>query len=121
MQGYISWPPASFLGHDTLGRTVQFGGDSFGRRDWKGEGREPLPFKGDGLRTWEEGGPPFAWTRIWGGTYSILFGYFLPVSIHRWGYVLWDAARLERTGASEVLMRQWKECWGDRDPRDDFR
>lgn len=38
--------------------------------------------------------------------------------IHHWGYVMWDAVRLERTGAREVLARQWDAQWGEDDSRD---
>jgi len=27
-------------------------------------------------------------------------------------YVIWDAVRLDRTGAKEVLVRQWEKSWG---------
>ncbi|RMZ78575.1 hypothetical protein DV738_g3796, partial [Chaetothyriales sp. CBS 135597] len=65
--------------------------------------------------------PPLAWTLIWHGTYSNLYGWYIPDEIRRWGYVMWDAARLERTGGKELLMRQWIEYWDeDYDPRDDL-
>lgn len=57
--------------------------------------------------------------RIWGGTYSNLYGYYVEHAIRRWGYVIWDAVRLERTGAEELLERQWKAGWGEDDPRGD--
>ncbi|GLA76492.1 hypothetical protein AtubIFM55763_008070 [Aspergillus tubingensis] len=65
-------------------------------RDKKEERREPLPFRGS----------------------------YIPDEFHRWGYVMWDAARLERTGAKEVLARGWDLMWGEdedaRDQRDFF-
>ena len=40
-------------------------------RDRMAEERAPFPFRGDG----DGDGPPLAWTIIWGGTYSNLYGY----------------------------------------------
>lgn len=76
--------------------------------------RAPLPFLGDGLD-----GPPLAWTVIWDGTYSNLFGEYMPDEMRRWAYVLWDERRLEQHGGRDVLERQWGECW-DHDPRDNL-
>lgn len=72
----------------------------------------PLPFRGDG----EPDAPPLAWTMIWGGTYSDLYGWVVPDEIRRWGCVFWDGVRLERTGGADVLMRLWERRW-DHDPR----
>lgn len=77
--------------------------------------RAPLPFLGDD----DLGGPPLAWAVIWDGTYSNLFGEYMPDEMRRWAYVLWDAGRLEERGGRGVLERQWGECW-DHDPRDDL-
>lgn len=74
--------------------------------------RAPLPFRGDCLC-----GPPVAWTTIWGGTYSNLIGMYLPDKMRQWGYVFWDADRLEAHGGMDVLRRQWEDCW-DEDPRE---
>ncbi|OJJ81534.1 uncharacterized protein ASPGLDRAFT_76120 [Aspergillus glaucus CBS 516.65] len=40
--------------------------------------------------------------------------------IRFWGHMMWDAARLEYTGAKGVLLRKQKGCWGDQewDPLD---
>ena len=64
--------------------------------------------------------PPLAWTLMWGGTYSNVYGWYIEPDFRRWGYVFWDAARIERTGAEELLLRQVEELWGDEDPRDDI-
>lgn len=85
-------------------------------RDRLQEERSPLPFRGDE----EEDGPPLAWTLIWGGTYSNLYGYYIPEGMSHWGYVFWDAVRLERTGAKHLLKRQWDDYWDGDDPRDDL-
>ena len=73
----------------------------------------PFPFRGDG----EPDAPSLAWTMIWDGTYSDLYGWYISDDLRRWGYVFWDGETLERTGGARVLMRQWKEYWDD-DPRD---
>lgn len=93
-------------------------------RDKKEERREPLPFRGDRVDdyyyNYSNGAhPPLAWTLLWKGTYSNMLGSYIPDEFHRWGYVMWDAARLERTGAKEVLARGWDLMWGeDEDARD---
>ncbi|PYH94055.1 hypothetical protein BO71DRAFT_354081 [Aspergillus ellipticus CBS 707.79] len=87
-------------------------------RDYKQDRRDPLTFPGDEISSDRNGEyPPIAWTLMWGGTYSNLYGECVPDSIRRWGYVMWDATRLERTWATQVLMWQLEE---DRDyePRD---
>lgn len=81
-------------------------------RDWKETQREPCPFHGDHKEF-----PPLAWTLIWRGTYSNQFGWVVEDDIRLWGYVMWDAARLEHTGAKEVLDRQWEARWKGYDPR----
>lgn len=88
-------------------------------RDDREDRRDPLPFTGDSAR---EGnlGPPLGWTTIWDGTYSNIFGEFTCKAMQRWGYVFWDAVRLERTGAKEVLKRQWYQRHGSYDPRDEM-
>ncbi|GKZ34875.1 hypothetical protein AbraIFM66950_005272 [Aspergillus brasiliensis] len=81
--------------------------------------RVPLPFQGELMvPNAQEKYPPMAWILIWKGTWSNLVGAYIPDELRHWGYVLWDAARLETTGAKEVLKRQWKMKWGDSDPRD---
>ncbi|KAI0392150.1 hypothetical protein F5Y17DRAFT_437671 [Xylariaceae sp. FL0594] len=85
-------------------------------RDEKQQRREPLPFTGDKP---SDAHPPLAWTLIWKGTYSNLYGEYIPGELRSWGYVMWDAPRMERTGACEVLARQWETRWDyDDDPRD---
>lgn len=46
---------------------------------------------------------------IWGGTYSNLFGDYIPDALCQWGWVMWDAARLERMGAKEVMIQKLEE------------
>lgn len=117
MQEHMSLPAGAFLERQALGDEAQFQRrqERLSDRDLKQQRRDPLPFKGDGE---PDTNPPLAWTLMWRGTYSNLYGYYVLDMIKRWGYVMWDAARLERTGAKEVLARQWEEDWGVSDPRD---
>ena len=84
-------------------------------RDQMREDRAPFPFVGDGGGD----GPPFAWTIIWAGTYSNLYGSYIPDTIRRWGYVFWDRATLKYS-ARELLEEQWDDacCLPPGDPRD---
>lgn len=93
--------------------------------DKKDERRDPLPFRGDRVDNYSDGAyPPLAWTLLWKGTYSNMLGSYIPDEFQMWGYVMWNAARLERTGAREVLARGWELMWGEdedaRDQRDFF-
>ncbi len=79
--------------------------------------RVPFPFRGDG----ELDAPPLAWTVVWGGTYSNLYGRYLPDGMRQWGYVFWDAATLERARGREILKRQWEErSWDSFGPRENW-
>lgn len=113
------WPEGNFL-EEALGETAQFQRrqEGLSKRDQKQQRRELLPFTGERDPVTDELRPPQAWTLLWRGTYSNLYGYYVQDIIRRWGYVMWDASRLERTGAKEVLARQWEADWGDSDPRD---
>lgn len=65
----------------------------------------PFPFRGDN----DPDAPPLAWTILWSNRYCNLYGKFINNEIRRWGYIFWDAARLERSGGRKVLERQWWE------------
>lgn len=73
--------------------------------------RDPLPFLGDRVDT-----PPLAWTLMWGNTYSNIYGWWMDNKIGEWGYVLWDAERIELSGAKEYLLQK-ADNWRGRDPR----
>ncbi|KAI1840396.1 hypothetical protein JX266_013404 [Neoarthrinium moseri] len=76
--------------------------------------RPPTP---DGAFGLDNSCPPLAWTIIWRGTYSNLFGHYVDDDLRCWGYIMWDAKTLGRTGATKVLARQWQKRWGGTDPR----
>lgn len=84
----------------------------FTDRDRKEQQREEMLFNGD-----DEAKPSLAWTSIWDGTYSNIYGNVIPDELRRWGYVMWDATRMESSGATDVLKRQWDQAWGSEDPR----
>jgi hypothetical protein len=118
MQKHISGPKGEFL-DGPMHQGVQWARreQQLSERDLKQRRRDPLPFRGDAEPDANGSLPPLAWTLMWKGTYSNLFGYYVDNDIRRWGYIMWDAARLERMGAKEVLAQQWDE---DFDPRDDL-
>ncbi|KAI9775412.1 MAG: hypothetical protein M1839_001106 [Geoglossum umbratile] len=120
MQAQIIFLPRGFLEGAAWSDIIQqeLREEAPSHRDQKQERRDPLPFTGDGDSETDGPRPPLAWTVMWGGTYSNLFGDYVKHVIHRWGYVMWDAVRLERTGGKELLVRQLKEEWRDTDPRD---
>lgn len=76
------------------------------------EERAPCPFCGDNLSA-----PPLAWTLIWGGTYSNLFGWYTGDELRQWAYVFWDGVRLRKYAGDEFLAKQWEQCWWE-DPRE---
>jgi len=84
-------------------------------RDQKELWRDPLPFEGN-----KELCPTLAWTTLWRGTYSNRYGDYLDDAIRHWGYIMWDAVRLQDTGGKEILSQLWEERRSDgwSDPRD---
>ncbi|KAL4872386.1 hypothetical protein BDV12DRAFT_162114 [Aspergillus spectabilis] len=119
MVSNVSGPVNGFLDSESLnkGNLARLRSGHDRQQEW----RTPIPFEKDRLFDPKELSklfPPFAWTLLWRGTYSNLYGYCVPVDIRRWGYILWDKKRLENTCADELLLRQWQVRWGHHDPRD---
>ncbi|KAM5376430.1 hypothetical protein ACJZ2D_005484 [Fusarium nematophilum] len=54
-------------------------------------------------------GPPFAWVLLWGGKYANIYGEYVPRSLRRWGYVLWDEQRWIEMGAKELVRAEWQD------------
>lgn len=102
------------------GETRQSGRRQFrpSHRDRMEDRRDPLPFRGDGEPDAKGTRPPLAWTVIWQGTYSNMYGEYIPKDTIRWGYILWDAVRIEVTGARQLLEAQWEDEWAPLDPRE---
>jgi hypothetical protein len=125
MQEQITWPPGSSIEGEILGESAQSERRrrNASDRDLMQQRREPLSFRGDFEIPKRDNGqlyPPLAWTIIWQGTYSNLYGYSIQDLIRHWGYIMWDKVRIESTSARELMVRQWEEDWGDTDPRDDL-
>ncbi len=60
--------------------------------------------------------PPLAWVTYWRGEESNLFGAYVPRNFRRWGYVLWDAPRLEASGGLKYMELEPRPCgWDARD------
>ncbi|KAH7308952.1 hypothetical protein B0I35DRAFT_360260, partial [Stachybotrys elegans] len=74
----------------------------------------PLPFCGDH----DISNPPLAWTTIWDGTISYLYGYYTSDESRKWGYVFWDAETLRSNGGVGLAKQQWMQIWNWRDPCD---
>ncbi|KAL5362093.1 hypothetical protein BJX96DRAFT_176839 [Aspergillus floccosus] len=128
MQEQIDWPLGDFF-DDEIGGARSETSQSIrwnefpSERDAMQERRDPLPFAGDCVALAGADGvwtslPPLTWTVLWRGTYSNLYGSYVPDEIQRWGYTLWDAKRMEETGAKEAPIRWMEENWRDEDPRD---
>ena len=120
MQDNITYPQGVFLENEALGDLAQASRryEEPSERDFKQQRRDPLPFQGDAETDPEGVYPPLAWTLLWGGTDSNLYGYYICDEIRSWGYVMWDSKRLNPIDIKELLRRQLDDDLG-RDPRDD--
>ena len=65
--------------------------------------RGPTPFQGDHPDL-----PPLAWTMIWQAICSNHRDW-CKGGLRYWGYVMWDAVRLERTRGKKRLIENWEE------------
>ncbi|KAF2153405.1 hypothetical protein K461DRAFT_312788 [Myriangium duriaei CBS 260.36] len=86
-------------------------------RDRRHERDDPLPFISDD----DAQGPPFAWTVMWKGLYTNIFGESIDdegKELRSWGYVMWDKSRMERQGGVRLLEERWgSELVEGADPR----
>ncbi len=62
----------------------------------------PLEFVGD------SDGPPLGWVLMCYGQYTTLYGAFVPETLRRWGYVMWDESRWIELGAKHLVQKQWE-------------
>ncbi|RAH64775.1 uncharacterized protein BO66DRAFT_406121 [Aspergillus aculeatinus CBS 121060] len=89
-------------------------------KDLRSQAHEAFPFRGDHVPDPKGEFPPRAWTLMWRDTYSNLYGEWIPGALRSWGYVFWDAGRME-TEAKEVLLWRWERSFDeDWDPRDEY-
>lgn len=75
-------------------------------RDRAQDRQDKLPFRGD-----REDSPPLAWVTVWRGTYSNLYGQYMPETPRNWGYIMWDADRLVDSGGKAALELAWNELY----------
>ncbi|KAJ2991310.1 hypothetical protein NUW58_g2558 [Xylaria curta] len=76
----------------------------FDDRDLAERRQDRMRFLGDSMPL---SGPPLAWVLLWDGKYVNIFGEFVPTSLKRWGYVMWDARRWADVQAKELISSQW--------------
>lgn len=75
--------------------------------------RHKMPFNGDDLDS-----PPLSWVLLWRAEYSNLIGCdYISGELRRWGYVMWDAARLGSRAEARIDYHSWGEA---DDPRGDY-
>lgn len=85
----------------------------YSSRDLDQDWRKKMPFDGDCLNS-----PSLGWVLYWKGEYSNLVGNFVHFELRRWGFVMWDAARL--TSEAKDLIEFWyMQQFGSNDPRED--
>ncbi|KAG6006435.1 hypothetical protein E4U21_007053 [Claviceps maximensis] len=105
MQEHLRWR------HDFLKDVLEFSEESLesdGEPCIKNEmsvRRTPFPFLGDTISAPGTSLPPFSWILLWRGTYSKMCGIYVPAALRLWGYIIWDASRIKRTGAEEILEK----------------
>jgi hypothetical protein len=114
----FSWPDTGddrFYGwmddtlfHDEVRRELWYS-----EHDAAQDRREKTPFDKDSPDL-----PPLAWVVLWEGEASNLFGHCVRRTFRRWGFVMWDATRLQASGALAYMDREggWS---GARDPREE--
>ncbi|KAH6842373.1 hypothetical protein B0I37DRAFT_381771 [Chaetomium sp. MPI-CAGE-AT-0009] len=86
----------------------------FSEEDAAQDRRDKMPFRTDTPYL-----PPLAWVTIWRGEASNLFGPYVPRTFRRWGYVMWDAPRLESSGAMKYM--ELEDRVRHEDPREFYR
>lgn len=53
-------------------------------------------------------GPPLGWVLLWNGTYTNIYGEYIPTSLKQWGCVIWDERRIVSLGIKDVVAKQWE-------------
>ncbi|KAK4187766.1 hypothetical protein QBC35DRAFT_384059, partial [Podospora australis] len=90
-------------------RVVSHGGTSdaeLNPRDAAQNTRQVIQFIGDAAPP-DKTQPPFSWVLLWEGVYSNMYGEFVPSSLQRWGWVMWDQHRWDGISQSELFQEQW--------------
>ncbi|KAI0151843.1 hypothetical protein GGR57DRAFT_470529 [Xylariaceae sp. FL1272] len=74
-------------------------------RDEAEKRRDSIQFIGDLI---PPRSAPFAWVALWGGRYSNLYGEYVPSTLRRCSYVMWDQRRWADMGVDEsLIVAQW--------------
>lgn len=86
---------------------------------------ETFKFQGDKTIDTDGVYPPLAWTILWDETYSNVYGAIVhgvreKSGLGHWGWVMWDAERVERSRARAVIERFKGPNWENQDPRDNI-
>ncbi|KAI9780335.1 MAG: hypothetical protein M1839_006758 [Geoglossum umbratile] len=117
MQAQITPLEHGFL-EDAFSRLTQkeLDEDPPSHRQQKEDRGDPLLFTGDGDLETDGPRPPKAWTVLCGELYRNMFGGYVNHVISQWGYVMWDAARLDIGDQSIVPAQRW--WWQQRDEPD---
>jgi hypothetical protein len=75
--------------------------------------RQGMSFSGDILDS-----PPLAWVLFWREDESSLYGDHADEDLRRFGYVMWDAARLGQTAQARIhYLAGHSNCWSGRATR----
>lgn len=80
-------------------------------RDEMARNRSCMKFTGDAV---PPTGPPLGWLQLWGGGYANIYGEYIPKSVQRWGYVMWNKERWDFP-IGHRLVEQWCR-WPSDDP-----
>lgn len=83
----------------------------YSHRDSAQDWRQKTPFEGDSLES-----PPLGWVQLWHCEYSNLTGNYISEELRRWGFVMWDAARLNSRAEARIDYHTY--C--GRDPREEY-
>ncbi|RSL95474.1 hypothetical protein CDV31_013871 [Fusarium ambrosium] len=80
-------------------------------RDEMARDRHCMDFTGDAVPPTT---PPSGWVHLWGG-YANIYGEYVPRTVQRWGYVMWNKERWDFPGGGDRLMDS--QCrWPSDDP-----
>lgn len=110
--------PVGFYGEDWIDDAVWDSIQDARREKWPSDrdsaqdSRQKMLFDGDNLES-----PPLAWVLFWKEEYSNLFGSNIPKGLRRWGFVMWDATRLDST-AKDTISLEWYTKYDMTDPRE---
>ena len=74
-------------------------------RDEAEQRKEMMEFAGDAVPPDD---PPLGWVLLWNGIYVNIYGEYVPSTVQKWGYVMWDERRWSERGAKALVLKQWE-------------